>query len=104
MGQSPWGISKLKLKLCMVCSQYEVSLLLGDTDGQLEVLERSNQGGLAALLRSSLPRSGLSFSHITNKKKDYFLACTNRDGKLGAIFISSRVHCTAMFSFQPIAL
>ncbi len=39
-------------------SQYEVSLLLGDTAGQLEVLERTGQSSLATLLRSTLADTG----------------------------------------------
>jgi hypothetical protein len=39
-------------------SQYEVSLLLGDTAGQLEVLERAGQSALATLLRSTLADTG----------------------------------------------
>jgi hypothetical protein len=39
-------------------SQYEVSLLLGDTAGQLEVLERAGQSAVATLLRSTLADTG----------------------------------------------
>jgi hypothetical protein len=44
--------------LCCLPSQYEVSLLLGDTAGQLEVLERAGQSAVATLLRSTLADTG----------------------------------------------